>query len=536
MEEAEVPKDDCIDYFLQSMNQIKGNKGYNYNDEQSLIFCFDISGSMCVSSPVVGKHKFKGNTVEKSLKDLMAFSDGSDQFFGGSRNVTYISRLQCLQAAIESNINTILKNAPNRKVGFVAFNNEVIGFGDGSKAPVKINGNNLNDAAAIKAFAEANQDIISSALKDAHTNLLKQLYAIEESGQTALGPAVLFCINLFAGVAPGSRIILCTDGISNTGIGNMEDTSSPEHVGKLKEFYSNLGFAAKEKGVVIDLITFEDEQSNIEVLMAMIDQSGGEIIRVKPTEILEQFSNLLSNEVVATNVKIKVKLHQLMQFRNEENKDLKNNGTTLIKEIGNATKESEIFIEYSFKKSDEIAALDIDLDKLEHVPFQSIIDYTNTNGDRCVRVLTKNQKISSEKDLIQKDANFNIISTNAMQKTSKLAKDGNYRGAQSNALAWKKMIKSNAVQNSNAYDNYKVFSNNMNDFNNNMQEAQFQELSSANEQPSNLNNNMLSANMPYRANAPKQNIKSDKISQQIHSFKNISSAKSCQTYEKSKKK
>lgn len=524
IEKEEIPTSDCIDYYVQSANQLKGIKGYNYNDEQTLIFCFDVSGSMCVSSPVTGKHKFKGNNLEKNMKDLMAFSDGSDQFYGGSRDVTYISRLQCLQAAIESNLNTLLKSSPNRKVGFVTFNNEVTGYGDGSKGQVKINGNNLNDFDAIKLIAEKNQDIISTPLKDANTNLLKQLYNIEESGQTALGPAILFSINLFNGVTSGSRIILCTDGIANMGIGSMEGKGSETEVEELKNYYANLGMVAKEKGIVIDLITFEGEQSNIEILMAMIDQTGGEIIRVKPTEILEQFSNLLTNEVVATNVKVKVKLHKLMNFRNEEAADTTNEGSTLAKEIGNTTKESELYIEYAFKKSEEIAKYeDIEIDKIAQVPFQSIIDYTNKNGDRCIRVVTKNQKLCSEKQVIRENAKYDIISTNAMQKTSKLAQQGQYREAQSNALAWKKMIKNEAVNNSNAYSNYMVFNNNMNEFNNNIQEEQFNDLNSLKEE---------SRGIGYAS----KKIRNDKLTEQIHNFKKISNTKTQTNYAKSKKK
>jgi hypothetical protein len=524
IEKEEIPSADCIDYFVQSISQLK--QGYNYNDEASLIFCFDISGSMCVSSPVTGKHKFKGNTLEKNMKDLMAFSDGSDQFYGGfnSRNVTYISRLQCLQAAIESNLSNLLKVSPNRKVGFVAFNNEVVGYGDGTKEIVKINGNNLNDFEVIKSIAEKNNNIISTPLKDAHNYLLKELYTIEETGQTALGPAILFSINLINASA-GSRIILCTDGISNTGIGSMENKTSNSDIDELKTFYTNLGTIAKSKGIVIDLITFEDEQSNIDILMAMIDETGGEIIRVKPTEILEQFSNLLTNEVVATNVRVKVKLHKIMHFRNEEEKDIKNNGSTLIKEVGNATKESELYIEYNFKSSDEIAKFnDIDIDNLTEVPFQSIIDYTNKTGDRCIRVVTKNQKICSEKDVIQKEANFNIISTNAIQKTSKLAKEGNYRAAQSNALAWKKMMKSNISSNQNAENNYRIFSNNMCDFNNNLQEVQFQAL-----------NSMPKDNSVFGQSVQSAQIRSDKLTSQIHTLKNISNTRSAETYSKKKK-
>jgi hypothetical protein len=348
-------------------------------------------------------------------------------------------------------------------------------------------------------------------------NLITKLYEIEENGQTALGPAILFSINLINGISSGSRVILCTDGISNMGIGSMEDKTKIEEVNQLKDFYSNLGHLAKEKGVVVDLITFEGEQSNIEILMSMIDQTGGEIIRVKPEEILDQFSNLLSNEVIASKVSIKVKLHKLMKFRNEDSKNLENEGTLLTKQIGNVTKESELYVEYCFKDSENIAKLaDIDLENFDQVPFQTIIDYTNKNGDRCIRVVTKSQKLCSEKEIIQNNANYNIISTNAMQKSSQLAKEGNYREAQSNALAWKRMIKSQACNsNSNAFESYKIFNNNMNDFNNNIQQLQFENIQMAPEK--------------------KKTITDDKISSQIHAMKSMSSKRSEMNYKKSKK-
>lgn len=55
---------------------------------------------MCVSKAVKGKHQIKGDKTD-GLKELMKWSDGSDQFLQGERNVTYVSRMQCLQAAID---------------------------------------------------------------------------------------------------------------------------------------------------------------------------------------------------------------------------------------------------------------------------------------------------------------------------------------------------------------------------------------------------------------------------------------------------
>jgi hypothetical protein len=53
-----------------------------------------------------GKFKIKGDRTSE-LQDLMKFSDGSDQFAFRDRNVTYVSRLQCVQASIESQVQTM---------------------------------------------------------------------------------------------------------------------------------------------------------------------------------------------------------------------------------------------------------------------------------------------------------------------------------------------------------------------------------------------------------------------------------------------
>lgn len=50
----------------------------------------------------------------------------SDQYLPRQRrNVTYISRLQSVQAAIDHQLQEMLKEYPNRRVALVTFSNEV---------------------------------------------------------------------------------------------------------------------------------------------------------------------------------------------------------------------------------------------------------------------------------------------------------------------------------------------------------------------------------------------------------------------------
>ena len=55
--------------------------------------------------------------------------DREDQFLPRQRrDVTYISRLQSVQAAIDHQLQEMEKEYPNRRVALVTFNNEVSGF------------------------------------------------------------------------------------------------------------------------------------------------------------------------------------------------------------------------------------------------------------------------------------------------------------------------------------------------------------------------------------------------------------------------
>merc|ERR1719482_2043443 len=99
---------------------------------------------LCVTEAVKGKHNIKGSRLAKEKQDLMKFGDGSDQFTNQAhKNMTYISRLQCVQAAVENQLDEMTKGAADRKVGIVAFNNDVTIIGDGLKDPQTITGDKL---------------------------------------------------------------------------------------------------------------------------------------------------------------------------------------------------------------------------------------------------------------------------------------------------------------------------------------------------------------------------------------------------------
>ncbi len=84
--------------------------------------------------------------------------------------------------------------------------------------------------------------------------------ALEETGPTALGPAVLTAIGLAGEGAPGSSVVICTDGLANVGLGNFEGVYSEEDNQKVDDLYIKIGEYAKSKGVSVNIVSIEGEE------------------------------------------------------------------------------------------------------------------------------------------------------------------------------------------------------------------------------------------------------------------------------------
>jgi len=73
--DQEIPKKDAVNYILENAKAEENKK--KSEEEISIVFCVDISGSMGVTKPMAGKFKIKGDRLQE-LQELMKFSDGSD--------------------------------------------------------------------------------------------------------------------------------------------------------------------------------------------------------------------------------------------------------------------------------------------------------------------------------------------------------------------------------------------------------------------------------------------------------------------------
>lgn len=422
IEAEELPKTDDLFYMLQSATQQQMQTTTPTDEDITLIFCIDFSGSMCVSTEIQVKEELRYGVSKEEwdmLKDFI--EDNAPQFLPNQNKATqWVSRKQCVLAAIENQLEEIKKTHPNRKVGVVAFNNEVIAYGDGSSDPEIITGDKLNNKdICLNIGLEKYESLISSTITDSGKRLINKLASLKETGKTALGPALAVSLGLASKGKPGSSVILCTDGLANVGVGELDSVKSD-----VDQFYEEMGQYAKERGIMVNIITIKGEGCRVDRLGTIADMTQGKVTRVNPDNIAKDFANVMKDEAVATQVKVRVRLHPSLTFRRENKENVFENGSLCLREIGNVTAKTALTFEYQAKSDVELAKEGLDLEKLEEFPMQAHVYFTSQEGHKMLRTIT--MKLKSTKDLqaAQKGANVRVLATRAAQFTSEQASKG----------------------------------------------------------------------------------------------------------------
>ncbi|KAJ3423644.1 hypothetical protein M0812_30177 [Anaeramoeba flamelloides] len=426
-----IPSEQSVDYLVKESNKNKENKEKTEEDEGStVVFCIDTSGSMSVTSEIKDGKLDLSELNKHSNQSFGGFGQQQQQqTFGGLRRrhvfqqqrpqqSQWVSRLQCLQIAVGNQIEALSRESPNSKVVLVTFSNKVEIHSNGVDNALTIEGNDLDNFTTLKQIGSDYQ--ITQSVGKVGKTLIKKVYSLQENGQTALGPAAAIA-SAIAGQKKGSKVILCTDGLSNIGIGALEEDEQEEQQQKSSEqlnpdeFYDELSEYCSEKGVVVDVITLEDTDCRVDQIGKLSDRSSGTVDIVKPLELTTRFKNIMSNPVVATSVLIEILLHKELYILNEDDRKV---GSRLEKDVGNVTQETELSFNYGVKEDADEA------DRPDEVPFQVKINYTKLDGSQWLRTLTQRLKITDDEVEALNDIDYGLMNQNFMQRAGRHAKKG----------------------------------------------------------------------------------------------------------------
>ncbi|CAF3477823.1 unnamed protein product [Rotaria sp. Silwood1] len=260
IEQSDLPKQEDATYLISPAPVVHGSDMTGV-DDSIVLFLIDISGSMSSTTLVHGTFH---------LPNAHKQQERAAEAFGGAPMIrqhrqTYVSRLQGVQMAVDANLDKLVKDTPTRRAALLTFNHELTYFGDGTRdEPLIIRGDKLNNANDLLHEAEKELNKELKPVAETKTKLTERVYDLEEGGQTALGPAVVFALNI-ASKRQGSKIVICTDGLANRGLGSLE-TAQDEKVDEAirnqaleegNQFYAELTERAREKGVSISVITIK---------------------------------------------------------------------------------------------------------------------------------------------------------------------------------------------------------------------------------------------------------------------------------------
>eukprot|EP00727_Mastigamoeba_balamuthi_P004461 m51a1_g14012 putative ras gtpase (969) ;mRNA; r:1089721-1092844 len=308
----EVPATAAYDYMIAPAPATSGESN------SLMVFCIDISGSMCVTTEV----------PQIQAEWTRARTGG-----GGDKDGSHVSRLQCVKAAVDAHLERLQRTQPEKKVLLLTFSNEVTVIGDGvSRDEEVVAGDRLHNYEDLWSHGATMTGGQATALPISRTRdaLSKRVVALEEGGATALGPALVIAVAACAAANSRSEIVILTDGLSNTGLGALEaDTRAQRE--EAAQFYQRIGEKALEGNTTISIVGLENQDSGhgqavdstrcdvaLDVLGRCASATHGTVTIVNPLELVRQIRAIHQNPVIATDVRVALVLHPLVEAVDQE--------------------------------------------------------------------------------------------------------------------------------------------------------------------------------------------------------------------------
>jgi hypothetical protein len=243
------------------------------------------------------------------------------------------------------------------------------------------------------------------------------LAGLKPCGNTALGPALTVGVGLANG-RPGSKIVICTDGMANNGVGAIRN-------GQANPFYGDIARLAAEEGTCISVITMEGEDCSMENLGTCADLTGGQVEMVDLQAMSAKVGSMLANRVVGTGLEIRMILGRGADFGASVSATHLQVGAACVdvRTVGNATSKTDLTFEFTGSSAASAKT------SAGAVPLQVQLRYSMPDGAVVVQVMSATPSISVNRDEAEADINGTVVGLSGIHGAARLAQDGEYRAA-----------------------------------------------------------------------------------------------------------
>jgi actin-related protein len=366
----------------RAASQVEGNIPDMDMSPPMVIFCIDISASM--------------STMLK---------------MDGGRSMT---RLHCVQAAVTQQLQALRSTQPDCIAVIVSFGAEVCVYTDSGGRSLVARRAHENEADLVAKGQELASQC-SEKVVDVAERLESTVSGLKPSGNTALGPALAVAVGL-AGGRPGSKIVLCTDGMANNGVGAIRDRN------QVVEFYSDIGRRAAEEGTCVSVITMEGEDCSMENLGTCADLTGGQVEMVDLQALSSKVGAMLANTTLGTGLQIVVIAGADISLGEQSVCVRKGGASVMTQMVGSATARTDL----TFKLE---GMANLGNKNGAQVPMQLQLRYTRPDGEEVLQVCTLQPPVSSNRDDAESDINGTCVALSGIHSAARLAQQGQYRAA-----------------------------------------------------------------------------------------------------------
>ncbi len=331
-----------------------------------------------VVTPPPDKTETTTDMIAAGGRSFLALIDVSGSMSGAN--------LAAVKRSLNTSIDSLAANSPNTLFGLIEFESSVLSRNMETGEAINLPIDSFHSLDMIMENTKKLLDRIKMVPVGKNSaKLKKHVKALRDQGGTALGPAVGMAYVL-AKHRNVDRVVLLTDGLANEGIGALEGYQ----VTPANKYYENMGHMYREIGTALDVVGIASISGmELKTLGLLPEATGGQMYYVKPNELDRSLSDLAGASLLGRDVEVKlitplgVKIKDASGVSRAVIEDFRKRSEGKIGVVG---ENHELY--FQIEPEGEL--------KVEEIPVQVQVTYTDEEGARRVRIVTTKLKVAKK--------------------------------------------------------------------------------------------------------------------------------------------
>jgi len=344
------------------------------------------------------------------------------------------ANLAAVKRSLSTSIDSLAANSPDTLFGLIEFESTVLSRNVETGEAIELPVNSFHSLDMIMDNAKKLLDRIKMVPVGKNSaKIKKHVKALRDQGGTALGPAVGMAYILAKHRKVG-RVVLLTDGLANEGIGALEGYQ----VTPANEYYENMGQMYRDLGTALDVVGIASSSGmELKTLGLLPEATGGQMYYVKPNELDRSLSGLAGASLLGRDVEVKlvtplgVKIKDVSGVSRAVIEDFRKRSEGKIGVVG---ENHELY--FQVEPESEI--------KVDEIPVQVQVTYTDEEGARRVRAVTTKLKVAKNEAELFETLDPTVGATFVTQKAGEDAFRGDRARGKSRITTFRSALKKRA--------------------------------------------------------------------------------------------